>query len=127
VLGLWTVVAHWLTPWVWLILGGAFLVDATVTLLVRARARAALSEAHRTHAYQRLSRYWGAHRPVTLLYAGVTLLWLGPWAVVATLWPRLGAVSAVFALAPLCVGVAWLGAGRPGEIATRGARGRVPD
>lgn len=113
---LWTVVEGWLTPWVWLILGGAFLADATVTLVRRTRARVRLVEAHRSHAYQRLSRYWGSHRPVTLVFVAVNVVWLAPWAIVATLWPGSGAGCALAALAPLFFLAARLGAGRPGEI-----------
>jgi Fuc2NAc and GlcNAc transferase len=116
VLALWTVVEGWLTPWVWLILGGAFLADATVTLVVRARAGVAVAQAHRSHAYQRLSRHWQGHRPVTLAFAGINFLWLAPWAVVATYWPASGAACALAALGPLFVAAARLGAGRPGEI-----------
>jgi Fuc2NAc and GlcNAc transferase len=115
-LAFWTVVAGWLTPWVWLILGGTFLVDATTTLLVRARRRESLTEAHRSHAYQRLSRYWGGHRPVTLAYAAVNTLWLGPWALVALQWPGRGATCVLIAHAPLLVAALWLGAGRAGEM-----------
>jgi Fuc2NAc and GlcNAc transferase len=116
VLALWTTAEGWLTPWTWLILGGAFLADATVTLLVRVRARAVLAEAHRSHAYQRLSRYWRGHRPVTLLFAAVNLFWLAPWAGAATLWPEHGAVFALVALLPLFWGALRLGAGRAGEL-----------
>jgi Fuc2NAc and GlcNAc transferase len=116
VLALWTVAEGWLTPWVWLILGGAFLADATVTLFRRARARVQLVEAHRSHAYQRLSRHWGSHRPVTLAFVAVNMLWLAPWATVATRWPSSGAACALAALAPLFFLAARLGAGRPGEI-----------
>jgi Fuc2NAc and GlcNAc transferase len=115
-LALWTVVQGWLTPWVWLILGGTFLADATVTLFVRARSRAAVTEAHRSHAYQRLSRHWGSHRPVTLAFAMVNVFWLSPWALVATRWPQLAAACVIVALAPLFVAAARLGAGRAGEI-----------
>ena len=116
VLALWTVVEGWLTPWVWLILGGAFLADATVTLFVRAKARVPLVEAHRSHAYQRLSRHWGAHRPVTLAFIAINALWLAPWALVATRWPNSGATCALAALVPLFWAAMRLGAGRPGEI-----------
>lgn len=119
VLGLWTVIEGWLSPWVWLILGGAFIADATVTLLVRAHAGASLAEAHRSHAYQRLSRHWGGHRPVTLAFCAVNLLWLLPWAWVATRWPSSGAACAVVALAPLFLAAKRLGAGRSGEIGGR--------
>lgn len=111
-LSLWTVVQGWLSPWTWLILGGAFLADATVTLLVRARVGARLSVAHRSHVYQRLSRQWGAHRPVTLAYAALNLFWLGPWAAAAQHWRSYGALIAMAALAPLFLLAHRLGAGR---------------
>jgi Fuc2NAc and GlcNAc transferase len=116
-LALWTVVQGWLTPWVWLILGGAFLADATVTLFVRARSRAAVVEAHRSHAYQRLSRYWGSHKSVTLACAAINVFWLGPWALIATLWPQFAAGCALVAVGPLFAVAAHLGAGREGEVA----------
>jgi Fuc2NAc and GlcNAc transferase len=119
-LALWTVVEGWLTPWAWLILGGAFLADATVTLLVRAKAKVTLVEAHRSHAYQRLSRHWRSHRPVTLAFSAVNLFWLGPWAFIATRWPHYGCLSAAVALVPMFLVAMRLGAGRPGEIAARG-------
>lgn len=119
VLALWTVVEGWLTPWVWLILGGAFLADATVTLVRRARARVNLVEAHRSHAYQRLSRHWRGHRPVTLAFIGVNVLWLAPWAFAAARWPASGAGCAIAALAPLFLLASRLGAGLPGEIGER--------
>jgi len=126
VLAIWTVAEGWLTPWVWLILGGAFLADATVTLFVRAKARAKLAAAHRSHAYQRLSRHWGSHKRVTLAFAGINVCWLGPCALAAALWPKHGAVLSVCALAPLFVAAARLGAGQPGEIAaSRPDRSRV--
>lgn len=122
-LALWTVVQGWLTPWVWLILGGLFLADATVTLLVRARSRAAVTEAHRSHAYQRLSRHWGSHSSVTLACAAINLFWLAPWAIVATLWPQFAAACAVLAVSPLFAIAARLGAGREGEITVGRNRG----
>ena len=118
-LALWTVVEGWLTAWVWLILGGAFLADATVTLLMRARIGVTLAQAHRSHAYQRLSRYWGSHRLVSLAFIAVNVIWLAPWAFLAASRPHLGAACALAALAPLFLLAARLGAGRPGEIGAR--------
>lgn len=115
-LALWTVVGGWLTPWVWLILGGAFLADATVALVVRAKAKVPLVEAHRSHAYQRLSRHWNSHSRVALAYFAVDLVWLAPWAWVAAMYPASGALASVFALVPLFIAAALLGAGQPGEI-----------
>ena len=74
------------------ILGGVFVGDATMTLLRRIRRGARPADAHRDHAYQRITRVWGAHRPVTLAAAGITAL-LGVLAGVATLRPRLAVAS----------------------------------
>jgi Fuc2NAc and GlcNAc transferase len=119
VLALWTVDEGWLTAWVWLILGGAFIADATVTLLVRARIGARLAESHRSHAYQRLSRYWSSHRTVSIAFIVVNVLWIAPWALLAAYFPNIGAACTVAALAPLFLLAARLGAGRPGEIGAR--------
>src|SRR5882724_11220972 len=64
--------------WVWLILGGTFFVDATVTLACRTLRGERLYEAHRSHAYQWLARRWGSHRPVTVLVLAVNVFWLFP-------------------------------------------------
>jgi UDP-N-acetylmuramyl pentapeptide phosphotransferase/UDP-N-acetylglucosamine-1-phosphate transferase len=116
VLALWTMAQGWLTVWVWLILGGTFIADATVTLLVRARARLRVVEAHRSHAYQRLSRYWNGHRPVTLAFAVVNFAWLAPWAYCAMRWPDSGFLYAILAVGPLFVLAVLLGAGRTDEL-----------
>ena len=76
-------------------------------------------EAHRSHAYQRLSRLWCSHSRVTLVYVAVDLVWLAPWAWVATVRPSLGALSSVIALLPLFIVAAWLGAGKPDDIPAR--------
>jgi len=99
--------------WVWLILGGAFFVDATVTLVRRLSRGERVYEAHRSHAYQWLSRRWGSHRRVTLAVLLVDVLWLLPCAVFASLHPPLAAVTALIALAPLIALAIVAGAGRP--------------
>jgi glycosyltransferase WbpL len=52
---------------------GPFLFDVTFTLLRRWRAGRTIGEAHREHLYQRLSRLWGSHAKVSLLYAGFSV------------------------------------------------------
>ena len=54
-----------------------FVADATCTLARRAWRRERLSQAHRSHLYQRLASWWGSHRPVTMLYGILALLGLG--------------------------------------------------
>jgi Fuc2NAc and GlcNAc transferase len=98
--------------WIWLILGGVFFVDATVTLLRRLLRGERVYEAHRSHAYQWLARRWGSHRKVTLAVLAVNIVWLLPWAMLAARFPSGAAVSVLAALAPLALVVAVLGAGR---------------
>lgn len=99
--------------WVWLILGGVFFVDATVTLVRRLLRRERVYEAHRSHAYQWLSRRWGSHRRVTLAVLVVDVLWLLPCAVFASLHPPLAATTTLIALAPLIALAITEGSGRP--------------
>jgi Fuc2NAc and GlcNAc transferase len=101
-----TIVQGRLSIWVWLILLGAFIVDATVTLLRRWHRGARLAEAHRSHAYQRLSRKYQSHLKVTLGILVINVCWLDPLAYLAALRPALGAACAAIAWLPL-VAVAW--------------------
>ena len=98
--------------WVWLILGGAFFVDSTVTLVRRAARGERVFEAHRSHAYQWLARRWGSHRRVTIGVTLVNVLWLLPCAVLATALPQDAMWIAFVALLPLVGMVLVSGAGR---------------
>lgn len=80
--------------WAWLILLGAFVVDATFTLLRRLLRGDRVYEAHRSHAYQYASRHYGRHLPVTLAVTAINLLWLLPIA----LWVGLGGVDGTMGL-----------------------------
>jgi len=57
--------AGWMNLPQWIILGCLFLGDATATLSRRLIGGKAVMEAHRSHAYQILSRRLGGHLPVT--------------------------------------------------------------
>jgi Fuc2NAc and GlcNAc transferase len=105
----------WLS--VWLILGGVFFIDATVTLVRRSLRGERLYEAHRSHAYQHLSRRWRGHLPVTKAVILIDLLWLLPCAALATFQPRYGAWVLLAALVPLVVVVCAAGAGQPERAA----------
>lgn len=98
--------------WVWLILGGIFLADATVTLWRRALRGERLYEAHRSHAYQRLARRWKSHRRVTVVVTAVNLAWLLPCALIATLYPDAGIWIAAGAMVPLVLAALMLGSGQ---------------
>ena len=90
-----------LTIWAWLILLGVFIVDASITLVRRVVRGERFYEAHRSHAYQHASRYFGAHLPVTVAVAVLNLVWLAPLAFAAVLWPAWGVVLLVVAWLPL--------------------------
>lgn len=105
--------AGWLSYPVWLILAAVFVTDATVTLLRRMVQGERWHEAHRTHAYQRLARRWGGHRPVTFLAVGINIFWLAPLAwICLDCRPAWEWGMAVVAYAPLVLGVVFAGAGR---------------
>lgn len=95
-----------INAWSWLTLLGVFVVDSTFTLLRRVIRREAWHHAHRSHAYQHMSRRAGAHWPVTVGVAVVNLIWLTPLAWVATARPQWGALITALAYAPL-VAVVW--------------------
>ena len=98
--------------WVWLILGGVFFVDATVTLARRLLRGERVYEAHRSHAYQWLARRWGSHKSVTNTVVAVNFLWLLPCAVFSTYHPRWALCMVVVALTPLGILAIGVGAGR---------------
>lgn len=100
---------RWL--FVWAILLGVFIVDATVTLVRRLLRGEPVHQAHRRHAYQRAARRAGRHGAVTGSVALINLLWLLPWATAARLGTVHGAVALVIAYLPLLSLALWLGAG----------------
>lgn len=108
--------AAWQAPqlfWSWLILLGAFVVDATWTLARRLLRGERVHEAHRSHAYQRASRRLGQHRAISLSVAAINLIWLSPIAVFVALGRIDGVAGLFLAYAPLVLVVASLGAGGP--------------
>jgi len=96
----------------WLVLGGVFFVDATVTLARRMARGERAHEAHRSHAYQWLARAWGSHRAVTLAILLFDAWVLLPVAGFCVAYPQLAftaATATLIALVPLAL---VLGAGR---------------
>jgi Fuc2NAc and GlcNAc transferase len=60
--------------WIWIILFGLFWFDATLTLLRRRRNGEQLSQAHKKHAYQRLTQSGWSHYKVTNYSIGLNLV-----------------------------------------------------
>ena len=122
-----------LTAWTWLILGGVFIVDATVTLLQRIINGERWHEAHRSHAYQkvaiRLTSHFErskrvdmekarakAHAIVSFFVLILNVLWLLPLAYATQLWPIWDIGFVLLAWLPLVVLVLSMGAGSRREI-----------
>jgi Fuc2NAc and GlcNAc transferase len=97
----------------WLILGGIFLVDSTLTLCRRLLRGERVYQAHRTHAYQWLARRWGSHSRVTITVIIINLVWLLPCAALSVKFPESAWWICIFALAPLVVCAFLSGSGRP--------------
>lgn len=97
---------------VWLILGGVFFVDATVTIVRRLLRGARVHEAHREHAYQKLARLWGSHRAVDWVLLAINLTFLAPCAWYAAAHPEHAALVSFLALVALVPLVLLAGAGR---------------
>ncbi|WP_454833104.1 MraY family glycosyltransferase [Pseudomonas veronii] len=106
VLGVISIQAAWVSAqllWVWLILLGVFIVDATFTLIRRLVRGDKVYEAHRNHAYQFASRQFGKHLPVTLAVAMLNLLWLLPVALCVMLLGLDGLMGLIVAYVPLVI------------------------
>jgi len=107
--------------WSWLILLAVFVVDATVTLVVRMLRRERWYEAHRTHAYQHAARAVGSHLPVSLWTGAINLFWLFPLAWLASKRPHSAWWLAIVAVVPLVFAVVRLRAGYPERASEREA------
>ena len=94
------------------ILGGVFLVDATITLIRRLLRGDRWLDAHRMHAYQHLAHRLQSHRPVTVTVIAINLSWLLPWAYVANRFPEYARICVAGALLPLCIIAILAGAGK---------------
>ncbi len=103
-LGVLSLYAAWTAPqllWMWLILLGVFIVDATLTLVRRLVRGDKVYEAHRSHAYQYASRQLGKHLPVTLAVLAVNFFVLLPIALCVGLSKLDGFVGLILAYIPL--------------------------
>ena len=101
-----------LVAWAMIILLAVFVTDATVTLLRRLLSREHVYVAHRTHAYQHLSKKLNRHLPISLGVGAINLFFLLPiaWLVVESeIIPIFGILVAYV---PLALVAALLNAGK---------------
>ena len=90
--------------WVWTILLGVFIADATITLARRVGRGEKFYEGHRDHAYQHAALRVGGHSHVTIAVAVINIFWLLPMAALVRTGRLDGLLGAVVAYVPL----AWL-------------------
>ena len=101
-----------MTIWTWVLLLGVFIVDATLTLLVRYRSKQRWHEGHASHAYQNAARHYKSHAKVTITVVLINLFWLGPLAWLSMQYPEMGLVITSIGLLPLLLLAKHFGAGR---------------
>ena len=101
-----------MTVWTWVLLLGVFIVDATLTLLVRYRSKQRWHEGHASHAYQNAARHYKSHAKVTITVVLINLFWLGPLAWLSMQYPKMGLVITAIGLLPLLLLAKRFGAGR---------------
>ncbi len=102
-------VRGYLHPTCWLVLLAVFISDASWTLCRRLFQGEVVTQAHRDHAYQRLSRHWHSHFRVDVLVLLINVLWLFPLAAAIQLWPSHAPIMVILAYLPLLFGVAKAG------------------
>ena len=107
--------------WPWLTLLAVFIVDATVTLLRRARRGERWYASHRSHAYQHATRACGSHAKVALSVGVINFLWLFPLAFAAIQWPVVAVPVTIIAILPLIWLARYWQAGEPEAIRPRPA------
>jgi len=100
--------------WIWLILLGSFVADATITLLRRIRQGSRWNQAHKRHAYQHLARAKG-HKNTTIAITALNICWLAPLALLASILESSAFMIACIATIPLCLAALHFKAGLKNE------------
>ena len=101
-----------LVAWAMIILLGVFVTDATVTLFRRLLLREHVYVAHRTHAYQHLSKKLNSHLPVSLGVGAINLFFLLPIAWLVIELEIIPIFGVLIAYTPLVIVAALLNAGK---------------
>lgn len=87
--------------WSWLVLLGVFIVDASVTIFIRAIGGEKIYVAHCSHAYQNAARKYNSHTPVTLVVLAINLMWLLPISILISMQYLHGFYGVILAYIPL--------------------------
>jgi len=96
----------------WLIMLGVFIVDASLTLLVRIVRKQRFYEPHCIHAYQHAARRYNSHVVITVFVGIINLIWLFPLAILVSIGKLGGVDGILIAYIPLFFLAMYYGAGR---------------
>lgn len=97
--------------WCWLILLGYFILDASLTLVIRFLRKETVYEAHNLHAYQHASRILGDKNTLYITWL-INLFWLLPLAWWANSRPDVGVLLLLVAYTPLALMCWFSGSGQ---------------
>lgn len=103
VLLLFTVLSGVLSIWTWLTVFGYFLVDTTVTQIVRVLFVNKWWRPHRSHAYQNIARISGSHIKTISGVVLYHLLWILPLTLLTVFIPDYASIITLIALSPALV------------------------
>jgi len=98
--------------WVWIILLGVFVTDATITLLRRLARKQKPHVAHRSHAYQHLALRFQSHSKVAIGMLAINIIWLLPIAYLVADGRVIGTTGVLIAYVPLVIAAVLLGSGK---------------
>lgn len=101
--------------YVWGVLLGVFIVDASITIITRVLRGENPLRPHRSHAYQIAAQLWGSHKRVTLVTVGINVVWLLPIAALIASGKVPGSLGLLVAYLPIIFLAVKLGAGRSNE------------
>lgn len=101
--------------WGWIVLMGAFVVDATATLVRRGWCGEKVYEAHRSHAYQHAAEFYNSHALVAIAFGTINIFWLLPIAILIAVGLLESVLGVVIGYTPLLAAALWFRAGE-GQI-----------
>jgi Fuc2NAc and GlcNAc transferase len=126
-LGIYAAANNWISFWTLIIIWSMFIVDATVTLLIRIYNRDKWYQAHRSHAYQKLTIIFSekldsrfeksiarakSHRRVCSIYFLINLFWVLPLSFLSIKYYQYGFIIALVCFCPLIISSIIIGAGK---------------
>ncbi len=95
-----TVLNNDISIWIWLTVFGYFFSDTVVTQIMRVVLVKKWYLAHRSHAYQNITRITGSHLKVTNGVALYNIIWILPLTIWSSLYSNMGMIAALLAISP---------------------------